>query len=246
MKLWFAAILAVFAVLAVIAQLTAKDWRTADRSSAGLAPDPAVTREAVVQIYAARAINWRGWFAVHTWIAAKQAGADHYDTYQVIGYRLARTGTAVVTETDIPDRLWFGARPILIDDLRGKKAEAAIPRIIAAAKAYPYAQAYRIWPGPNSNTFISFIIRHVPELTVELPPHAIGKDWGPGGILWGASETGTGYQANLLGILGISVGRDVGLEVNILGLNFGIDILHPALKLPFLGRLGMMDKPSEP
>jgi len=236
--------LILFGVLVVIANLTAKDWRTADRSSAGLAPDPASTQEAVVQVYAARAINWRGWFAVHSWIATKKAGAKDYTTYQVIGYRLARTGTAVVTETDIPDRLWFGAKPILVDELRGAAAEAAIPRIIAAAKAYPYPSAYRIWPGPNSNTFTSFIIRSVPELKVELPPHAVGKDWGLNGILWGKSETGSGFQANILGILGVSIGRDVGIELNILGLNFGIDILNPALKLPLLGRLGMPDKPT--
>jgi hypothetical protein len=40
------------------------DWRTASRESVGLAPDPATTREAVVQVYAARALSWRGYFAV--------------------------------------------------------------------------------------------------------------------------------------------------------------------------------------
>jgi hypothetical protein len=29
------------------------------------------TREAVVQVYSARAVSWRGWFGVHTWIAVK-------------------------------------------------------------------------------------------------------------------------------------------------------------------------------
>jgi len=237
-------LLVLFCVLVIVANLTAKDWRTADRNSSGLAPNPATTKDAVVQIYAARAINWRGWFAVHTWVATKEKGADHYTTYQVIGYRLAHTGTAVVTATDIPDRLWFGAKPILIDDLRGATAEAAIPKIVAASMAYPYARAYRIWPGPNSNTYTSFILRHVPELTVELPPHAIGKDWGLNGIIFGKSETGTGYQVNLLGVLGITAGRAEGLEINLLGLNFGIDILRPAIKLPLLGRIGVSDKPA--
>ena len=47
-----------------------QDWRTADRSSAGIAPDPRNTPEAVVQVYAARAFNWRGALAVHTWVPA--------------------------------------------------------------------------------------------------------------------------------------------------------------------------------
>ena len=40
-------------------QLGGRDWRTASREPAGLAPDPATTQEAVVQVYAARAVRWR-------------------------------------------------------------------------------------------------------------------------------------------------------------------------------------------
>src|SRR5690606_16062855 len=58
------------------------DWRTADRSPAGIAPDPARVNEAVVQVYAARAFNWRGLFGVHTWIATKRAGAPAYEVHQ--------------------------------------------------------------------------------------------------------------------------------------------------------------------
>ncbi|MCZ6585936.1 MAG: DUF3750 domain-containing protein, partial [Gammaproteobacteria bacterium] len=39
----------------------AQGWRTASRASVGLAPDPATTPEAVVQVYAARAVSWRGY-----------------------------------------------------------------------------------------------------------------------------------------------------------------------------------------
>ena len=38
------------------------DWRTAGHEPVGSAPDPAVVREAVVQVYAARAFGWRGTF----------------------------------------------------------------------------------------------------------------------------------------------------------------------------------------
>ena len=57
------------AYLTFSGQLAARDWRTASREPAGLAPDPAITHEAVVQVYCARAVSWRGWFGVHTWIA---------------------------------------------------------------------------------------------------------------------------------------------------------------------------------
>ncbi|MBT4890059.1 MAG: DUF3750 domain-containing protein, partial [Rhodospirillales bacterium] len=51
----------------------AADWRTASRESAGIAPVPSETPEAVVQVYSARAFSWRGFFGVHTWIASKRS-----------------------------------------------------------------------------------------------------------------------------------------------------------------------------
>ena len=49
-------------------------WYEARRDPTCLAPDPAATPEAVVQVYAARAVSWRGVLAVHTWIAVKPTG----------------------------------------------------------------------------------------------------------------------------------------------------------------------------
>ena len=45
------------------------DWQMADRSSAGLLPAPQEHPEALVRVYAARTVRWRGIFAVHSWIA---------------------------------------------------------------------------------------------------------------------------------------------------------------------------------
>jgi hypothetical protein len=55
-----------------------RDYRTADRASAGIAPPAETTAEAVVQVYGARALNWRGIFGVHTWIATKPPEATQY------------------------------------------------------------------------------------------------------------------------------------------------------------------------
>jgi hypothetical protein len=38
--------------------------------------------------------------------------------------------------------------------------------------------------------------------------------------------------------------REEGIEVNLLGLSFGIDIRAPALKLPCFGRLGRAPSPA--
>src|SRR5688500_14725226 len=73
-----------------------RDFRTADRSSAGIAPHAETTPEAVVKVYFARALNWRGIFGVHSWLATKQEHAAEYTIHHVVGWRLYRGLSAVV------------------------------------------------------------------------------------------------------------------------------------------------------
>lgn len=221
-----------------------QDWRTADRSSAGVAPDPHGTPQAVVQVYAARAFNWRGALAVHTWIATKPRGAAYYTVHQVIGWRRHHGLPVLISTPDIPDRLWYGSRPQLLVDLRGEQAAATIPRIEAAVASYPYDREYGLWPGPNSNTFTAHVGREVPELALDLPSTAIGKDFLTNGSIVESAPSGTGGQLSLYGLLGVTIAREEGLELNILALNFGIDLLHPAVKLPGIGRIGMSKTPG--
>ncbi len=235
--------LGIFISAILLSACSTRDYRTADRSSAGIAKTPQEEPAALVQLYAARTINWRGTFAVHSWFATKEKDADHYKVYHVIGWRLRRNLSPVVIEADIPDRKWFDAVPDLLLEIKGPRAEKIIPKIEKYAASYPYPNSYRAWPGPNSNTFVSYILRNVPEIGMELPPHAIGKDWLSEGYLFGLTEAGTGVQFSLLGALGFVVGLNEGFELNVLGLNFGIDFLRPALKLPLIGRVGFRDKP---
>jgi hypothetical protein len=232
-------------LIVVIALLTtfsgAIDRQGTDRRSVGLAPDPAHNPQAIVQVYAARTYHLHGMVAVHSWISVKDKNAPIYTNYQVLGFRLKRVGTAIDIQDDFPDRRWYGAMPELLTQIEGEKAERAIAKIKEAVANYEYGDVYRAWPGPNSNTFISSIIRQVPELGVELPPHAIGKDWIRGGRSFAFSETGTGFQFSLYGLLGMTVGLGEGIEMNVLGLTFGVDFYRPAVKLPFIGRLGMKD-----
>jgi len=215
----------------------ARDWRQASRESANIAPDPAVTRDAVVQVYAARTFGWRGAFAVHTWISVKPEGADAYTNYQVIGWRFFHGGSALQIHQDAPDRYWYGARPELLADLRGESAARAIPEIRAAVKSYPWANEYRTWPGPNSNSFTAYVSRRVPALALDLPPTAIGKDYLGETTLLAPTPSGGGFQLSLFGLLGVLVSAEEGIEINLLGLAFGIDPGDAALRLPGAGLL---------
>jgi hypothetical protein len=221
------------------------DWRTASREPVGLAPDPATTPEAVVQVYAARAVRWRGYVGVHTWIAVKPSNAERFTVYEVNGWRLRRTGTALVTGSRAPDGYWYGNRPELLKEARGPGVDDLIARIQAAVQRYPYADTYRVWPGPNSNTFTAFVLRAAPELRVDLPPTAVGKDYLG---LWPIAVTpsGTGAQLSLYGVVGVGAGWEEGLELNFLGLTLGIDPRSLSLKLPLVGRIGPREQPGKP
>ncbi len=211
--------------------------REARRAPIGLAPDPATTLEPVVQVYAARAVRWRGYFGVHTWVAVKPRAASEYTVYEVNGWRLRRTGSAVSIDHRSPDSRWFGNRPDLLAERRGAGVDELIARIERAVQSYAYADTYRVWPGPNSNTFVAHLLRAAPELRADLPATAIGKDYlGPRLVAW--SPSGTGAQINVFGVLGALAGLEEGLELNVLGLTFGVDPLDLALKLPLAGRLG--------
>jgi hypothetical protein len=220
---------------------------TARADRTGLAPDPASAPTAVVQVYAARCAGWLGWFGVHTWIAVKSSGAAAYTVYEVTDRHLRRSGTAVRIRMRAPDTPWAGNAPFLLADRRGDGVDALVERVDEAARAYPYAGEYTVWPGPNSNTFTAHIARAVPELAVAFPPTAIGKDY-LGDRITATAPGGGGFQVSLLGLLGLAAGGVEGLEVNVLGLSFGVDLFHPALKLPLLGRIGLarLDRPGAP
>ena len=217
----------------------ARSWRTAARHSAGMAPDPAALKNTnIVQVYAASTWGWRGNFAVHTWLIFKRAEDNAYTRYDVVGWRKPNV---VQRNYGPPDGYWYGSAPQLLVDHRGPHVAQMIDEIETAIADYPYADTYKSYPGPNSNTFLAHIGRQVPALQLDLPANAIGKDYRPLYQPIGLSTSGTGIQASLLGLLGVTLGWEEGLELNLLGLHFGIDLNRPALRLPFIGRLGMSD-----
>lgn len=214
------------------------NWTTASRQSANLVPLPQNDSQARVQIYSARAFSWRGRFSVHTWIATKEKDAASYVVYHAALWNAWRGGSVVMSETDIPDRYWYGAKPEIIFSAKGEAAEKMIPQIYRAVEEYPCHETYRAYPGPNSNTFVSHIIRKVDGIKMALPTNAIGKDYLCRDFV-ATSEAKSGIQFSFYGLFGLILDWREGVEVNIIGLSFGLDFLHPAINLPLIGRIGM-------
>ncbi|HJM51832.1 MAG TPA: DUF3750 domain-containing protein [Alphaproteobacteria bacterium] len=236
-----ATLLVVLPLLASAAQMMASGrphWSNASHATSGQAPAAATTPEAVLQVYAARTWGLRGALASHSWITSKRRGAAHYRRYEVIGWRAFRGRPPLRVKRGIPDGEWFSNVPLKLVDLRGPGVEELIDKVETAVRDYPHAADYSTWPGPNSNTFTAYIGRQVPELGLDLPPTAIGKDYLPHGAVFGRPPSGRGFQVSLFGVAGILVGLEEGIEVNLFGLVVGLDFNPPALKLPGLGRLG--------
>jgi hypothetical protein len=228
--------LAVHAVLYTLED-HAQNYRAANWSSTGMLPRPSAEREARLLVFTGRTGRWKGIFAVHSWVVYKPENGRSWNRYDVVGW-----GLPVRNNGWAPDGRWYGNTPTVLVDVRGTEAAALIPKVEAAIEQYSYQQAgdYRVWPGPNSNTFTATILRAMPELEATLPANAVGKDFRPWPYV-GLTDSRTGVEASLWGLLGIKVGWVEGVELNVLGMVAGLDLRHPGVKLPGFGRIGIDD-----
>lgn len=235
----FAAIVVVFLFPAALAvgQWYATDhpdgWRNADWGSSGLLPSAASSPEAVIHVMAARTGGLKGALAVHSWIVLKRAGQSSYDRYEKVGW-----GMPVRKNAYPADGRWYSNDPFIVTTITGTRAESLIPKIETAISGYRFnfPGGYRIWPGPNSNTFVASVLRKVPEAGVILPSNAVGRDYIEG---FAIDSDGRDFHLSLFGLAGIAVGMRSGIELQLLGLVAGIDVLHPGIKIPAFGRMGI-------
>jgi hypothetical protein len=214
-----------------------QSYDRADWSSTGMLPAADAEHEARLLVFTGRTGRWRGIFSVHSWVVLKPENAPDWMRYDVVGW-----GQPVRNNGWAPDSHWFGNTPRVLLDVRGAQAAALIPKVQAAIADYQYSHPgdYRIWPGPNSNTFVASVLRAVPELETTLPSNAVGKDFRPAPYV-GLTDSRTGIEASLFGVVGVKLGWVEGVELNFLGLVAGLDLRHPAVKLPGFGRIGLDD-----
>lgn len=225
------------AALMYFADGTGTNWRLADRSSIGVLPAPTRNPGAVVRIFSAKTVRWRGILASHSWIVFKAEGARSYTRYDYTAW-----GELPIRVNGFePDGRWFGHVPDVVFAADGDVAAALLPKIETAIARYTWRNAgdYRVWPGPNSNTFIAAIMDAVPEIKATLPPTAIGKDYPYDDRWFRLTPSRTGLRLTLGGYGGFTLGWVEGIEINMLGGVAGVDIRRPALKLPGLGRFGV-------
>jgi hypothetical protein len=72
------------------------------------------------------------------------------------------------------DRWHWGSR--LIGSIEGEVAQRMIETIELSGETYPYANSYSLL-GPNSNTYVQWVLKQFPESGLSLPWNAFGKDY---------------------------------------------------------------------
>ncbi len=235
-KLLVVALAAVFVVPLVPragAFLFSKPLR--ENAASGVLPPASRDPQARLIVFTGTTNGWKGVFSIHTWIVLKHENDSDWTRYDVVGW-----GNPVRINGWAADASWLGSDPEMLVDVRGAEAAALIPKVEAAVKDYRYSAAadYRGFPGPNCNTFTAIVLRAIPELAVALPANAIGRDFREG-FYAGHTDSGTGVELSLWGLLGIKLGWVEGIEFNVLGLVAGLDLRHPAVKLPGVGQIGI-------
>ncbi len=217
----------------------ATHWSGVRWDSARLLPDPASHPGPLVRVLAARTWGWKGVVAEHCWIVLKDAGAPDFERFDVVGWGVGEGRPAIRRDIRVADGFWAGNRPRIVGGVDGAAAAAAIPKLRAAIASYPFKGRYGTWPGPNSNTFVAYLLRQVPELGIAMPPTAIGKDFLADGLGIARAPSGTGFGVSLFGLVGVTLARREGVELNLLGLVLGIDPADLAVKLPGIGQVGL-------
>ena len=157
----------------------------------------------------------------------------------MLGFGVANGAPAVRVDRTGPDNYRFGAKPQIIFERRGPGVDAMIEDIRAAVGRYPYPHEYRAWPGRTAIPSRPILPARSPSFGLDPPSNAIGKDFLPGGALFAAAPSGSGFQVSLYGLAGVLLAIDEGLELTCWGLISASTPPCRRYKLPAIGRLGL-------
>jgi hypothetical protein len=120
-------------------------------NSASTAPAPAV------ELRAAR-IPVIGVFAHHHWFVVERGGTrDRWEVWQTANAGGIAFGH-VHRNLWLPDRGVGNGPSWVVSRWTGELAHELAARIAASPETYPWCECYRLFPGPNSNTYVQWLL----------------------------------------------------------------------------------------
>jgi hypothetical protein len=173
--------------------------------------------------------------AVHYWFAAydrERRAWARWEVWQKSGAAPTSWGHVHKNLTD--PNAGVGGGPFRVGREWHGEAARDLMRVLTRPEDYPYRNIYRAWPGPNSNTYVAWVLKQA-KVAADLDPRAIGKDY-CGLMGGGVTTTQLGVQGETP-IVGLEIGLREGIEIHALCLTLGLDFAAPAFKSPF-GRFG--------
>jgi hypothetical protein len=195
-------------------------------------------RVPVVQLVRARLPMPLKVIAVHYWFCAYDPRAQRWERWELWQEEGVGPSSWGHVHRDLmaPWDGVGGGDPVLEAEWFGDDASRLIATL-NRPEDYPDRATYRAWPGPNSNTYVAWVLR-ASGTSADLGPLGIGQDW-RGWVGGGTTTTGTGLQFETP-LVGAKLGILDGFELHILARTFGFAPLRPTLKTP----LGSVSRPD--
>ncbi len=134
--------------------------------------------QAVVRVYGAP-IRYLERVAIHTWIVTKRADEQWFHRWEIWECPGDDYGM-VCQDFNSPDSRAGALYTFVIGEMIGPEAESVIDFVEDEAPGYVYRETYIPIPGPNSNTFIQWLLDQS-GWGMKLEPCAIGARWQPRG-----------------------------------------------------------------
>jgi hypothetical protein len=115
-----------------------------------------------------------GFIAVHYWfVVYDEAGPCHrWEVWQTANAG-GRSIGHVHCDLKAPDDGVGGGPSRVAAEFAGVEAQR-IAKVLENADAYPWTLRYRYWPGPNSNSFVAWVLR---QAGIKYAPHWRGLGW---------------------------------------------------------------------
>ena len=117
-----------------------------------------------------------GVFAWHYWFVVEDETGRHrwevWQTKNAGGFCIGH----VHRDLKHPDEGVGGGPSRLVTAWEGAPALKLV-EVLNRAETYPHCQRYRYWPGPNSNTFVAWVLRQA-GIEFLLDPRGIGRRFG--------------------------------------------------------------------
>jgi Protein of unknown function (DUF3750) len=185
----------------------------------------------VVQLRYATLPRCLGAIAVHYWFTVFDPASRQWQRWEVWQCKNAGGKSIGHIHCDLrhPDCGVGGGAYRLAAEWDGGAARD-ICAVLARSQEYPHWDRYRAWPGPNSNTFVAWVLREA-GLHHSFDPRAIGRDYM--GLLGMRLSFRPAYAQVETPVLGVRISLHVGVEVHLFGLTCGLGWSPPEVYTPF-------------